>query len=153
VYPGLLDMSEACRTYHPACGDDAGAAPSSLLVSSISFLSWKVEFIRVKLTEIAFVELCTSTLCICSVLAPDSLFGLLQVQDSGCPCFKGGPRTMQNLRKRFHLSLTEEVQSLPKRTYFHVLQLSKGISFAIVESLTATVFRVFFLHFHSCVKF
>ena len=30
-------------------------------------------------------------------------------QDSGFPCFKGGPRTIQNLRKRFHLSLTEEV--------------------------------------------
>ncbi|KAG9138366.1 hypothetical protein Leryth_001555 [Lithospermum erythrorhizon] len=29
-------------------------------------------------------------------------------QDSGFPCFKGGPRTIQNLRKRFHLSLTEE---------------------------------------------
>ncbi|KAH7861307.1 hypothetical protein Vadar_024422 [Vaccinium darrowii] len=26
----------------------------------------------------------------------------------GYPCFKGGPRTFQNLRKRFHLSLTEE---------------------------------------------
>ena len=31
------------------------------------------------------------------------------VQDSGFPCFKGGPRTIENLRKRFHLSLTEEV--------------------------------------------
>jgi hypothetical protein len=30
-------------------------------------------------------------------------------QDSGFPCFKGGLRTIQNLRKRFHLSLTEEV--------------------------------------------
>lgn len=30
-------------------------------------------------------------------------------QDSGFPCFKGGPRAIQNLRKRFHLSLTEEV--------------------------------------------
>lgn len=30
-------------------------------------------------------------------------------QDSGFPCFKCGPRTIQNLRKRFHLSLTEEV--------------------------------------------
>lgn len=30
-------------------------------------------------------------------------------QDSGFPCFKGGARTIQNLRKRFHLSLTEEV--------------------------------------------
>lgn len=33
-------------------------------------------------------------------------------QDSGFPCFKGGPRTIQNLRKRFHLSLTEEVSWL-----------------------------------------
>ncbi|KAL4579805.1 hypothetical protein LXL04_015971 [Taraxacum kok-saghyz] len=30
------------------------------------------------------------------------------LQDSGFPCFKGGPRTVENLRKRFHLSLTEE---------------------------------------------
>ncbi|MBA0688544.1 hypothetical protein Goari_006321, partial [Gossypium aridum] len=30
------------------------------------------------------------------------------LQDSGYPCFKGGPRAIQNLRKRFHLSLTEE---------------------------------------------
>ncbi|KAL8166301.1 hypothetical protein V2J09_007800 [Rumex salicifolius] len=30
------------------------------------------------------------------------------LQDSGFPCFKGGPRTIQNLRKRFQLSLTEE---------------------------------------------
>eukprot|EP00850_Spirogloea_muscicola_P020499 SM000218S06595 [mRNA] locus=s218:69990:77115:- [translate_table: standard] len=29
-------------------------------------------------------------------------------KDSGCPCFKAGPRTLQNLRKRFHLALTEE---------------------------------------------
>ena len=33
-------------------------------------------------------------------------------QDSGFPCFKGGPRTIQNLRKRFHLGLTEEVSEL-----------------------------------------
>jgi len=33
----------------------------------------------------------------------------LPYQDSGFPCFKGGPRAIQNLRKRFHLSLTEEV--------------------------------------------
>lgn len=31
------------------------------------------------------------------------------IQDSGFPCFRGGPRAIQNLRKRFHLSLTEEV--------------------------------------------
>uniref|UniRef100_A0A453HKM4 PI3K/PI4K catalytic domain-containing protein n=1 Tax=Aegilops tauschii subsp. strangulata TaxID=200361 RepID=A0A453HKM4_AEGTS len=29
-------------------------------------------------------------------------------RDSGFPCFKGGTRTILNLRKRFHLSLTEE---------------------------------------------
>ena len=37
---------------------------------------------------------------------------LLLCQDSGFPCFKGGPRTIQNLRKRFHLGLTEEVSEL-----------------------------------------
>ncbi|KAL2241245.1 UNVERIFIED_CONTAM: Phosphatidylinositol 4-kinase beta 1 [Sesamum indicum] len=35
------------------------------------------------------------------------ILGIL-LQDSDFPCFKGGPRTIQNLRKRFHLSLTEE---------------------------------------------
>ena len=45
------------------------------------------------------------------------LINLLLFQDSGFPCFKGGPRTIQNLRKRFHLSLTEEV-------WFRVFQSS-----------------------------
>lgn len=33
VHPGFLDMSEACRTHHPACGDDAGASPSYKFLS------------------------------------------------------------------------------------------------------------------------
>ncbi|KAG2304062.1 hypothetical protein Bca52824_032713 [Brassica carinata] len=33
---------------------------------------------------------------------------MLHFQESGFCCFKGGPPTIQNLRKRFHLSLTEE---------------------------------------------
>jgi hypothetical protein len=40
------------------------------------------------------------------------LLWLCRHQDSGFPCFKGGVRTIQNLRKRFHLSLTEEVSIL-----------------------------------------
>lgn len=42
-------------------------------------------------------------------------------QDSGFPCFKGGTRTILNLRKRFHLSLTEEVSQL-----FFILIMSTG---------------------------
>lgn len=30
------------------------------------------------------------------------------MQGSGCPCFKGGPKVLQQLRKRFHLGSTEE---------------------------------------------
>nr|KYP57954.1 Phosphatidylinositol 4-kinase [Cajanus cajan] len=37
-----------------------------------------------------------------------SMLSVLFFLDSGFPCFKGGPRTIQNLRKRFHLNLTEE---------------------------------------------
>lgn len=29
------------------------------------------------------------------------------MQGSGCPAFKAGPRCVHNLRKRFHLNLTE----------------------------------------------
>lgn len=47
-----------------------------------------------------------SSLIICLVTY---IFWCCFYQDSGFPCFKGGPRTIQNLRKRFHLSLTEEV--------------------------------------------
>ena len=43
-------------------------------------------------------------------------------QDSGFPCFKGGPRTILNLRKRFHLSLTEEVSQL----IFRFFIISRG---------------------------
>nr|ACS49598.1 phosphatidylinositol kinase [Oryza alta] len=41
-----------------------------------------------------------------------AIWYIKHVNDSGFPCFKGGPRTIQNLRKRFHLSLTEEVSQL-----------------------------------------
>lgn len=30
------------------------------------------------------------------------------MQGSGCPCFRGGPKVLQQLRKRFHLGSTEE---------------------------------------------
>lgn len=46
------------------------------------------------------------------------LLFLCLIQDSGFPCFKGGPRTIQNLRKRFHLNLTEEVYVLLSILYF-----------------------------------
>ena len=52
-------------------------------------------------------------------------------QDSGFPCFKGGPRTILNLRKRFHLSLTEEVSQLifrflsfPEGSYYDLMMVA-----------------------------
>ncbi|KAL8159126.1 hypothetical protein V2J09_000663 [Rumex salicifolius] len=42
------------------------------------------------------------------LILEDAADGRAALSDSGFPCFKGGPRTIQNLRKRFHLSLTEE---------------------------------------------
>jgi phosphatidylinositol kinase/protein kinase (PI-3 family) len=59
-----------------------------------------------------FKVLCIQGFLTCRKHAERIILLVEMMQDSGCPCFKGGPRTIQNLRKRFHLSLTEEVQSL-----------------------------------------
>ena len=59
-----------------------------------------------------FKVLCIQGFLTCRNM-PNVLFLLVEMlQDSGFPCFKGGVRTIQNLRKRFHLSLTEEVPIL-----------------------------------------
>ncbi|GJY39496.1 phosphatidylinositol 4-kinase beta 1 isoform X3, partial [Tanacetum coccineum] len=52
--------------------------------------------------------LCIQGFLTCRKHAERIILLVEMLQDSGFPCFKGGPRTIQNLRKRFHLSLTEE---------------------------------------------
>ncbi|PIA47664.1 hypothetical protein AQUCO_01400343v1 [Aquilegia coerulea] len=55
-----------------------------------------------------FKVLCIQGFLTCRKHAERIILLVEMMQDSGYPCFKGGPRTIQNLRKRFHLSLTEE---------------------------------------------
>nr|PNR53857.1 hypothetical protein PHYPA_007532 [Physcomitrium patens] len=55
-----------------------------------------------------FKVLCIQGFLTCRKHAERIILLVEMMQDSGYPCFKGGPRTLQNLRKRFHLSLTEE---------------------------------------------
>ncbi|KAK8971392.1 Phosphatidylinositol 4-kinase beta 1 [Platanthera guangdongensis] len=55
-----------------------------------------------------FKVLCIQGFLTCRKHAEQIILIVEMLQDSGFPCFKGGPRTIQNLRKRFHLSLTEE---------------------------------------------
>ncbi|XP_058186748.1 phosphatidylinositol 4-kinase beta 1-like isoform X1 [Rhododendron vialii] len=55
-----------------------------------------------------FKVLCIQGFLTCRKHAERIILLVEMLQDSGFPCFKGGPRTFQNLRKRFHLSLTEE---------------------------------------------
>ncbi|KAJ6682785.1 PHOSPHATIDYLINOSITOL KINASE [Salix koriyanagi] len=55
-----------------------------------------------------FKVLCIQGFLTCRKHAERIILLVEMLQDSGFPCFKGGPRTIQNLRKRCHLSLTEE---------------------------------------------
>lgn len=55
-----------------------------------------------------FKVLCIQGFLTCRKHAERIILLVEMMQDSGYPCFRGGPRTIQNLRKRFHLSLTEE---------------------------------------------
>ncbi|KAJ1412957.1 Protein kinase-like domain superfamily [Sesbania bispinosa] len=55
-----------------------------------------------------FKVLCIQGFLTCRKHAERVILLVEMLQDSGFPCFKGGARTIQNLRKRFHLSLTEE---------------------------------------------
>ncbi|CAM6090465.1 unnamed protein product [Calypogeia fissa] len=52
--------------------------------------------------------LCIQGFLLCRKHAERIILLVEMMQDSGCPCFKGGARTLQNLRKRFHLNLTEQ---------------------------------------------
>ncbi|GBG82219.1 hypothetical protein CBR_g34503 [Chara braunii] len=55
-----------------------------------------------------FKVLCIQGFLTCRKHAERIILLVEMMQDSGCPCFKGGIKTIQNLRKRFCLSLTEE---------------------------------------------
>ncbi|KAH7415708.1 hypothetical protein KP509_14G057500 [Ceratopteris richardii] len=55
-----------------------------------------------------FKVLCIQGFLTCRKHAERIILLVEMMQDSGFPCFKGGAKTIQNLRKRFHLSLTEE---------------------------------------------
>ncbi|XP_061346828.1 phosphatidylinositol 4-kinase beta 1-like isoform X1 [Gastrolobium bilobum] len=55
-----------------------------------------------------FKVLCIQGFLTCRKHAERIILLVEMLQDSDFPCFKGGTRTIQNLRKRFHLSLTEE---------------------------------------------
>ncbi|KAJ7945250.1 Phosphatidylinositol 4-kinase beta 1 [Quillaja saponaria] len=55
-----------------------------------------------------FKVLCIQGFLTCRKHAERIILLVEMLQESGFPCFRGGPRTILNLRKRFHLSLTEE---------------------------------------------
>ncbi|XP_042392953.1 phosphatidylinositol 4-kinase beta 1-like [Zingiber officinale] len=55
-----------------------------------------------------FKVLCIQGFLTCRKHAEHIILLVEMLQDSGFPCFRGGTRTIQNLRKRFNLSLTEE---------------------------------------------
>ncbi|CAJ2676854.1 unnamed protein product [Trifolium pratense] len=61
-----------------------------------------------KLTRELLEVLCIQGFLTCRKHAERIILLVEMLQDSGFPCFKGGVRTIQNLRKRFHLNLTEE---------------------------------------------
>ncbi|KAL2638918.1 hypothetical protein AAZV13_06G139700 [Glycine max] len=79
-----------------------------------------------------FKVLCIQGFLTCRKHAESIILLVEMLQDSGFPCFKGGPRTIQNLRKRFHLNLTEEVSIL-----------------ILVTLLTVFFFRLFATFFFS----
>ena len=51
--------------------------------------------------------LCIQGFLACRKHADRVILLVEMMQGSGCPAFKAGPRCIQNLRKRFHLNLTE----------------------------------------------
>ncbi|MBA0592218.1 hypothetical protein Gorai_009202 [Gossypium raimondii] len=52
-----------------------------------------------------FKVLCIQGFLTCRKHAERIILLVEMLQDSGYPCFKGGPRAIQNLRKRFHLTM------------------------------------------------
>ncbi|KAJ6289247.1 hypothetical protein OIU76_025123 [Salix suchowensis] len=79
-----------------------------------------------------FKVLCIQGFLTCRKHAERIILLVEMLQDSGFPCFKGGPRTIQNLRKRYHLSLTEE-QQLRCMADTAIRLLSKGFKWNIVR--------------------
>lgn len=65
------------------------------------------------------------------------LLVLISVQSSGCPCFKGGARSIQNLRKRFALTFTEQVQ------YILIPRACVGGSAFLISELVLVVVKAF----------
>lgn len=55
-----------------------------------------------------FKVLCIQGFLTCRKHAERILLLVEMMQNSGCPCFQGGASVVRNLRKRFHLTLTEE---------------------------------------------
>jgi len=51
--------------------------------------------------------LCIQGFLACRKHADRIILLVEMMQGSGCPAFKAGPRCVHNLRKRFHLGLTE----------------------------------------------
>nr|ABA92023.2 Phosphatidylinositol 4-kinase, putative, expressed [Oryza sativa Japonica Group] len=79
-----------------------------------------------------FKVLCIQGFLTCRKHAERIILLVEMLQDSGFPCFKGGPRTIQNLRKRFHLSLTEEELLAPSKNQFaYIIVKISGIAQAI----------------------
>ncbi|CAN6466485.1 unnamed protein product [Victoria cruziana] len=74
-----------------------------------------------------FKVLCIQGFLTCRKHAERIILLVEMLQDSGFPCFKGGPRTIQNLRKRFHLSLTEEVFSVPVHIFLTFSQILTSV--------------------------
>ncbi|CAN1349101.1 Phosphatidylinositol 4-kinase beta 1 [Linum perenne] len=81
-----------------------------------------------------FKVLCIQGFLTCRKHAERIILLVEMLQDSGFPCFKGGPRTIQNLRKRFHLSLTEEALSRPLSVLEPRSFVPRGISFSTMSN-------------------
>lgn len=71
--------------------------------------------------------LCIQGFLACRKHADRIILLVEMMQGSGCPAFKAGPRCVLNLRKRFHLNLTETQVSLCMNivisSYTHSLRL------------------------------
>nr|ACS49644.1 phosphatidylinositol kinase [Oryza coarctata] len=105
-----------------------------------------------------FKVLCIQGFLTCRKHAERIILLVEMLQDSGFPCFKGGPRTIQNLRKRFHLNLTEERGFYSSNAVLeHLAPLKNQFSYIIVKisqvslGLTSQVWPPRFLAKHAFV--
>lgn len=89
----LKDLSEiGLSTGHKLSPAAAGAVHSRLPVTTCHLL---------------LQVLCIQGFLACRKHADRVILLVEMMQGSGCPAFKAGPRCVHNLRKRFHLNLTE----------------------------------------------